>query len=189
MTAGRWIALILVTCAAALLGVLSLLTAEARPETLTPADYSVGTVAGVRYDAVLGRPVNPSNPVDARILKGIAAKDRRLRGRRVLFGAFVSLTNPSRRALPNATRIELRDDAQHVYRPLRLPATNPYAYRPGRLAPGAHIPRPGTPAADNLAAGGRLLLFRVPAWRYRNGTFELLVHDPLKPGAATSIPL
>ena len=100
----------------------------------------------------------------------------------------MSVTNASHHALPTAARIDLRDDAQHVYRPLRLPAANRYAYRQVMLGPGARDPRTGTPAADNLAAGGRLLLFRVPAWEYRNGVFELLVHDPRQPRAVTSIP-
>ena len=188
MTIGRWIRLVFWCSAATLLGVAALLTAEAKPATPVRPDYSTGTIAGVRYEAVLGRRIDPSNPVDARILRGASAKDRRLPAGRVLFGAFVSLTNPSHRALPTAARIDLRDDAQHVYRPLRLPATNRYAYRAGRLEPGVGDPRAGTPAADDLAAEGRLLLFRVPAWEYRNGVFELLVHDPRQPRAVTSIP-
>jgi hypothetical protein len=122
-------------------------------------------------------------------LENLPAGERPAGKRAVLFGAFFTIADHSTRPLPTAARIELRDDALHVYRPLSLPAGNPYAYRPQTLGPGAQVPRSGTPAADDLGAEGELLLFRVPAWQTRNGGFELVVHDPLHPGVTRTVQL
>ena len=185
----RWMVLILWGCAAALLAAFALLLAIARAQPPTPPDYSVAAVGGLRYQAVTGRPIDPSNPVDARIVKGLPAGERHVGRHQLLYGVFISLANGSPRPLRSAARIDLRDEASHLHRPLRVPAGNAYAYRPGTLAPGATIPANGTAAADNLAANGLLLLYRVPAWQYRNGSFELVVHDPLHAGAVRTVPV
>jgi hypothetical protein len=174
-------------CAAILIALLAILLTVAKPKAVAAPGDSAGTVGGLEYRAVLGRPVDPANPVDARIVKGLAPRDRHLPKRDVLLGAFVSVTNPSHRPLTSAARIDLRDDAMHLYRPLSLPDANRFAYRPVRLAAGATVPRQRTPAADDLAAGGRLLLYPVPAWQYRNGTFELVVHDPARPASTRRV--
>ena len=185
----RTLLIFLLSCTAALPLVLGLLVAVAKPQAPTPVDYSAATVGGLRYVATTDRPIHASDAVDARIVKGLPAGERRAGRENLLLGVFVTVANDSRRPRPSAARIDLRDEAMHVYRPLRLPAANRYAYRPGMLAPGARVPRNGTPAADNLAAGGRLLLYRVPAWRYRSGALELVVHDPLHAGAVRTVVL
>jgi hypothetical protein len=172
-------------CAAILIAVATLLLTVAKPEAVAAPGDSAGTVGGLEYHVVLGRRVDPANPVDARIVEGLG--DRKVPKRDVLFGAFVSVTNPSHRPITSTARIDLRDDAMHVYRPLSLPKANRFAYRPVRLAAGATVPRQRTPAADDLAAGGRLLLYPVPAWQYRNGTFELVVHDPARPASTRRV--
>jgi hypothetical protein len=183
----RWMLLIRWSCTAALLAVFALLLAVAKAQTPTPPVDSLAAVGGLRYQAVEGRPINPSNPVDAHIVKGLPAGELHLGSNQILYGVFISVANDSPRPLPSAARIDLRDDALHVYRPLRVPAGNPYAYRPDTLAPGTTIPPTGTVAADNLAANGLLLLYRVPAWQYRNGMFELVVHDPLHAGSVQTV--
>ena len=103
-----------------------------------------------------------------------------------LFGAFIAVTNPALRFIPSADRIELRDDAGHVYRPLRLPAANPYAYSPRAIPPHTRAPLDGTAAADNLAATGLLLLYRIPSRMYESGVLELVIH-PHGGGEAASL--
>ena len=156
---------------------LALLVAVAKPQTSTPVDYSQATLAGLHYQVVTDRPIRASNPVDARLVAGLPAAERHAGAGQLLLGVFVTVANESPRPLRTAARIDLRDEAMHVYHPLRLPAGNPYAYQPTRLAPGGELPGAGTPPADNLAANGMLLLYRVPAFEYQNGTFELTVHD------------
>jgi hypothetical protein len=148
-------------------------------------NYAYATIGGVQYHALADRPIDPSNPVDAKLIRGLPPRDRRLPKGQMLLGAFLTTTNGSRtQAARTASRIGLRDEAQHSYSPLRLPAANPFAYSARTLAPGAVDPSTGTAAAGDLAAGGRLLLFRVPAFQYLNGQFELVVHDPQHPGTS-----
>jgi hypothetical protein len=173
-----WLLRIVFSCAAALLAAFAVLLATQTSVHPAAASYSQAGIGGLRYSAVLGRPVDPSNPVDASIIRGASPH---LSHGQILFGAFVTVTNHSGRALPTATRIDLRDDGGHTYLPIHLPASNRYAYTPRTLAPGTKMPRDDA-AVHNLAAGGRLLLYRVPAARYSDGIFELVVHDPLHAG-------
>ena len=72
----RWMLLMVWSCAAALLAAFALLLAVAKPQTPTPTDYSLASVGGLRYQAVAGRPIDPSNPVDAQIVKRLPSRER-----------------------------------------------------------------------------------------------------------------
>jgi hypothetical protein len=97
------------------------------------------------------------------------------------------VTNDSSRALRAAHRIELRDNRGRVYRPVALPASNVYGYRARVVRPGTRLPTLGSPADDNLAAAGLMLLFRIPAFDYDDGVLELVIHDPLHPADTVSL--
>jgi hypothetical protein len=183
----RWILLPLILSAAALLAALGVLLATEKRVAAAAPDYRVASSGGLEYEAMLGRPIHPGNPVDRKIVDGLGADDRRPPRGELLFGAFISVTNDSPRAQRTADRIELRDDRGRVYHPLRLPASNRYAYRPRLIQARTRIPGRGTPADDNLAATGLLLLFRIPAFQYDNGALELVIHDPLDPSRTASL--
>jgi hypothetical protein len=168
-------------CAASLLGVLFAFLFVAKPTIGTPPDNRVVAVGGLQYEAMLGRPVYPSDSVDAPMVAGLPARERRVRPGQMLFGAFIGVTNDSPQSLPAAGRIELRDEGGHVYRPLPLSTSNPYAYVPRPVPPKTRIPGVGTPADDDLAATGKLLLFRIPADSYDDGVLELVIHDARNP--------
>jgi hypothetical protein len=186
-TLPRWILIPLVLSAAALFVALGVLLATQKRAAAAAPDYRVVKVGGLEYEAMLGRPLHLANAVDRRIVEGLGAGDRRPPRGELLFGAFISVTNDSSRALPTANRIELRDERGHVYHPLPLPASNPYAYRPRLVHASIRIPGRGTPADDNLAATGLLLLFRIPAAEYDDGALELVIHDPLDPHRTASL--
>jgi hypothetical protein len=177
-----WLLIPLGLGAVAVLGALAVLLFVAKPTKATAPDYRVVEVGGLQYEAMMGRPIDPRNAVDAAIVAGLPASERRPRSGEILFGAFIAVANDSPRALPAAERIELRDDAGHDYRPLNLPRSNPYAYVPGPIPPDTRLPRSNSPADDNLAATGLLVLFRIPAADYENGVLELVIHDPRQPG-------
>jgi hypothetical protein len=183
----RLIMLPLGASAAALLSAAGLFLAVEHREAPKAPDYRVTQVGGLEYESMLGRPLDPSNRIDKQILAGLPRRDRRVPRGQALYGAFISVTNDSTRALPAAKRIELRDESGHVYRAIPLPARNPYAYAPRLVHARTRIPAQHTPAAENLAATGRLVLFRVPAWRYRNGRFELVIHNPRHEAATQSL--
>jgi hypothetical protein len=184
-TLSLWVLVPLGLSMVAVFAVFAVLLATQKRENLEAPDYRVARIGGLEYEAMLGRPIHPANAVDAAITRG--QRDRRLAPGEILFGAFISVTNPTRSAVPAADDIALRDDAGHVYKALPAPAGNAYAYSPRVIPPSTRIPHIGTPADDNLAAGGLMLLFRVPAWQYENGSFELVIHDPLHPAATVSL--
>jgi hypothetical protein len=179
------IPLALSTCA--LFAALVVLMATEKRVAAAAPDYRVVSTGGIEYEAMLGRPVDPEDAVDRRIVEGLSAADRRPRGGTLLFGAFFSVTNAASRALRTADRIELRDEAGRVYRPLALPASNPYAYHARVVRPGTRLPSVGSPPDANLAATGLALVFRIPAFDYRNGVLELVIHDPLHPARIVSV--
>jgi hypothetical protein len=49
------------------------------------------------------------------------------------------------------------------------------------------IPALGSPAADNLASTGRMLVFRIPRQTYESQKLELVIHDPSHPVATASL--
>ncbi len=172
---------VLVTCAAGLVGVLLALVLIAKPTNNAASDDRVVAVGGLQYEAMLGRPIHPRDSVDAPMVAGVPARELRLRSGQMLFGAFIAVANDSPQSREAARRIELRDDAGHVYRPLPLSASNPYAYVARPVPPRTRIPGFGTPEDDNLAATGKLLLFRIPASSFDEGTLELVIHDARDP--------
>jgi hypothetical protein len=150
-------------------------------------DYRVVRIGGVEYEVMLGRPIDPRNSVDAAIVAGLSARDRRVTAGETLFGAFFAITNDSSARRRTADRIELRDEEGRVYRALTLPLANPYVYSRRVLRPGVRIPALGSAADDNLAATGRLLVFRIPAKVSASETLELVIHDPSHPAASASL--
>lgn len=180
----RWLIPLLAGCAATLIAAFGVLIwlGDATSAAATAPDYSSPTIGGVQYQTVLSNEINPSSPADARFIRGIPASERRLPKGEVLFGVFVTRTNWTDAALPSASRIDLLDGVGRAHRPLRLSPKNPYTYSPATIAPGGQRPSSGTRAADDIAAGGQLLLYRVPVRQVSNGWFELAVHDPLHRG-------
>jgi hypothetical protein len=189
----RWTALpslILIPLAlsvCALFAALVVLMATEKRVAAAAPDYRVVRTGGIEYESMQGRPIHPENAVDRRIAAGLSADDRSSRGGTTLFGAFFSVTNDSSRPLRTADRIELRDQSGRVYHPVALPASNPYAYRARVVRPGTRHPSVGSPADDNLAATGLVLLFRIPAADYDDGVLELVIHDPLHPAHTVSL--
>lgn len=186
----RYLVPFLAVCAMAFLaGAAVLLVIGTESTKASPGiDYSYATIGGVQYHTANGRRLEPASPIDAPMLKGLPAAERRLGKGQVLYGAFVTMTDTAGAPRATASRIDLVDGDGHLYRPLQLSATNPYAYVPTRLSPGEQLPPAfGTPPADNLAAGGQLLVFRLPAAQLTNGPVELAVHDPSHPGTVASV--
>jgi hypothetical protein len=179
--------LALVLCGAALIAGMAVILDLAKPANAGSPDYRVVSIGGVQYESMLGRPIDPADPVDAAIVKGLPASERRLGPGEILFGAFIAVANDSSRSLPAASRIELDDNAGRLHQPLRLPAANPYAYPARPIPPHTRLPGVDSPADENLAATGYLLLFRVPSNLYRSGTFELVIHDPSDPARTASV--
>jgi hypothetical protein len=142
------------------------------PNLAAAAIGSSVQVRGVSYTSPGARPLDPRNRHDAALMRGAP----RARGRRrIWFGTFLLATNHGTRPAAMARRIVLRDESGHTYRPVALPAGNRYRYRPRTLAAGAQAPGPRSPAQSDLAAGGALLLYRIPRSAYEEGPLEVAV--------------
>jgi hypothetical protein len=167
-----------VTSGVFLFAAVGLLFATQHRASAKAPDHRVVRIGGIEYESMQGRPLHLSDPIDRAIAAGLPTAQRHLERGQMLFGAFISATNDSSTPTLTADRIELRDQYDHVYRPLSLPLSNPYAYSQRRLRPGTRIPALGSVADDNLAATGRVLLFRIPAAAYENEALELVIHGP-----------
>jgi hypothetical protein len=176
-----------VGCTVMLFAAAAVLFATQHRASAKAPDFRVVRVGGVEYESMQGRLLDLADPVDRAIAAGLPAAQRRVKTGETLFGAFIAVTNDSAAPLATAGRIELRDQSGHVYRPLALPVSNPYAYSQRRLRPGTRIPALGSAADDNLAATGRVLLFRIPTQAYQGQTLELVIHDPSSPATTASL--
>jgi hypothetical protein len=135
-------------------------------------------VGGLVYRSSDARTLDPRNPVDRQILRGIPAVQRPLPRDEEWFGVFITVTNPGTSRLPSSRHISLVDLDGHRFLPQPTPRTQRYGYRPAEIAPGRQYPRVYSAPAQNLAAQGALLLFRIPRASYRDGSLELRVADP-----------
>jgi hypothetical protein len=153
---------------------------------IVPTEPSTRSVelGHLRYEAVDGRVLDPAQREDARLVAGLPRRTLRPRSGQLLFAVFIGVTNDTPAPKPLATRIELRDQLGHRFAPIRLPAANPFAYDRREIGGRSRFPAAGTDAASDLAAGGSLLLYRIPARTYANSVLEIEIHDPLNARAA-----
>jgi hypothetical protein len=70
---------LLAACAVLPIGALFALLIIAKPTKAAPTDDSVVAVAGLRYEAMLGRQIRPANAFDAPMVAGPSARVRHLR--------------------------------------------------------------------------------------------------------------
>jgi hypothetical protein len=134
---------------------------DATPDSNAPEGTSV-VQGGVSYFVQDSRELNPQDPDDRALLTGVRNVDR-------LDGTGGTLVAVFLQAQNDASGVRSADAAPAVVSaegqsllPLTLPRGNPYAYRGGRLAPGAQIPAPDS-ASGESPEDGALLLYRVPA--------------------------
>jgi hypothetical protein len=135
-------------------------------------------LGGLTYKSPESRPLDPRNPVDRAILRGVPTVRRPLPRSEEWFGVFLTVSNPGRHVLPAARRFVLVDADGHRFRPDRRLGDDPYAYRPTAVAPGRRYPPDASAAARNLTAQGALLLFRIPRASDDFGSLELRIADP-----------
>jgi hypothetical protein len=165
-------------CAIGLIATMGVFLAVEKRAAAAAPQFRVTQIDGIEYQSMDGRPMNPASPVDRPMLAGLPARYRHLRHGEILYGAFIAFTNTSTRPARSAPRMALRVDDGPTYRSLPLATSNPYAYTARSVRPGARIPAFGSPDDTNLAAMGKLVLFRIPSAPYTNGAaFALVIHE------------
>ena len=155
----------------------------------TPPTLNLVSLGGLLYQAPEHRPLDPGNPVDREILRGVSATRRRVPANQEWFGVFLTVSNPGRRARPAARQFQLVHLDGHHFRPQPGVRGDPYAYRPGDVAPGTVYPPASSVAAQNLTAQGVLLLFLIPRPSLDFGSLVLRITDPSGHGARADLPV
>jgi len=172
-----------------LLAVAGTLTLAACGQSHTPLTSEDNTGAGgvnsdyitlgpLKYQVQISRQLNPFSNEDEGYLSGLPANDRLAQPGTLWLGVFLLVLNPSSHPSVPASSFALTDTQGHLYHPVPLSATDPYAYIPEVVPAGSQLPLPGTTAFYG-PTGGELLLFHVPYTAYDNRPLTLIFSDPL----------
>jgi hypothetical protein len=154
----------------------------------SPPPRGLVSVGGLVYQVPEARVLDPANPVDRAIVGGVSATRRRLPAGQEWFGVFLTVANPGRRVRPAARRFVLVSFDGRRFRPQSGVGADPYAYRPGDVAPGRVYPPGSSVAAQNLTARGALLLFRI-ARTSLDGPVVLRISDPAGHAPPADLPV
>lgn len=174
---------------ALLLGVAVTLVLAACGQSHTPLTREDNTGAGgvnsdyitlgpLKYQVQISRPLNPFSNEDEGYLAGLPPSDRLPTPGTAWLGVFLLVLNPSSRPAVPASSFALTDTQGHLYRPVPLLPTDPYAYSAQPVPAGGQLPLPGTTAFYG-PTGGELLLFHIPYTAYDNRPLTLIFSNPL----------
>jgi hypothetical protein len=141
---------------------------------------STVSVGGVSYTAKNTYALGSSVPRRERQALSLPKDLGRAPSGDIWLATFVTAANESLRPLPAARRFALQDADGHVYAPVSLRGGAPLAYAATTIPAGQQVPLPDTPAAENVAGDGYMLLFRIPRASYQ-GPLSLRVFDPTHP--------
>jgi hypothetical protein len=133
--------------------------ADGPPPARDAPDGTDVTQDGVDYAVQTSRELNPADEDDRTFLGG------RVNGLSepgmTLLGVFLQVRNAAstpRRALAAPQLVTAFGE---TFKPMRLPETDPFAYRGRRLAPGDQIPGPQSVATES-PENGAIIVYRVP---------------------------
>ncbi len=149
----------------------------------------------VTYQLELSRALNPYSSEDSAYIKGLPKSASKLAPNEMWYGVFLFAKNETNRTITTSDDFDIIDSIGNIYRPIPLNASlNPYAWTSASLAPGGTEPNPITTAGVG-PAGGRLLLFKLPAYGnnsvYDNRPLTLQIRNSstLKVAATISLDL
>jgi hypothetical protein len=134
-------------------------------------------VAGVTYNVYITRQLNPHDAEDSAYTAGSKTEQAGY----YFYGVFLTACNENTngvRLTPTAD-FSIHDTQGNQFRPLVLPRTNVFAYRPKLLAKKSCVPEAGSLAASGPTAGA-LLVFRVPVTTVENRPLDLEIKSGTK---------
>lgn len=139
-------------------------------------------VGEMKYQVQISRQLNPYDTQDAPYVAGVPADQRDLEPDEVWFGIFIQVQNEAAEPMRPSGDIKIVDTQEETFRPLSLPDSNEYAYRPGEpIPPGKVIPLRDTPGYDTPIRGA-LLLFKLTLTALDNRPLELIIDSPSQTG-------
>ena len=131
------------------------------PDSKAPEGTSV-VEDGISYFVQDSRALNLDDADDRALLTGLRHTNRLDGVGQTLVGVFLQAQNEVSGIRATDPRPVMTSAEGQSYEPIPLPRGNPYAYRGGRLAPGAELPAPVS-AGGESTEDGALLVYRVPA--------------------------
>ena len=160
---------VLAACAAAALIVSGCGKKEGNAE---PKREGLGLeVGGLKYRVYITRQINQHDAEDRSYYDGPEAPPGT-----TYYGVFLTACNEGDQPLKPVDDFTVRDNQGNEFKPLELPETNDFAYRPRRLVKGACVPEAGS-APANGPTGGALLVFKIPVQSIENRPLELEIED------------
>jgi hypothetical protein len=128
-------------------------------------DAPAGTTVvqdGVAYSVQISSALNPLEPDNRALLRGLARRKNRDGPATTLVGVFLQARDESSGPRRTVDAPQLVSAFGQVFQPLHLPATDPFAYHGRRLRPGEQIPGPMSVAAEG-PEDGAALVYRLPS--------------------------
>jgi hypothetical protein len=131
-------------------------------------------INGLKYQIEMSRYMNPADVEDSEYLIGLPKGTAEPTADETWFGVWVRVENTSSdETLPSASRWEIHDTQENVYRPIPIDAEiNPFVYKAGDVPPKTVIPLPSS-AAGQGPIQGSLLLFKLKVDSLQNRPLEL----------------
>jgi len=146
-------------------------------ELATPREGQGVKVAGVTYNVYITRQLNPHDAEDSAYTQGVRAEQPGY----YFYGVFLTACNENTNGvkLSPTGNFSIHDTQGNTFRPLPLPNTNVFAYKPKVLAKKSCVPPAGTIAASGPTAGA-LLIFKVSKQAVENRPLELQIKSGTK---------
>jgi hypothetical protein len=143
----------------------------------------------LRYQVQISRELNPADVEDKAYLTGVARRAAVLKPGESWFAVFVRVENDYDHPVPSASQFELSDTQGSVYRPVPIARSNPFAYKPARLAGKATLPASGSVAQQNESVNGLMVLFKIKTASFANRPLVLKILGPTVPQDEVSVDL
>lgn len=112
-------------------------------------------VAGITYNVILSRELNPADAEDQSYITREAPPGSGY------FGVFFRACNEDSKPHTTASDFTVRNSLGETFKPVGLSPENNFAYRPRQLNPGQCIPEKGSIASQG-PTNGSLIVFQLP---------------------------
>jgi hypothetical protein len=146
-------------------------------------------VGPLSYEVQLSRQLNPANSEDAQYLSGLTPEESKLEPGEEWFAVFMQVYNNTSKPHPASDSFTISDTQENKYSPIEPGEGNPFAYRAGTTVQANNqIPLAGT-TADQDAAEGLVLLYKIQIVSLDNRPLELKIANPENPGDSASAEL
>jgi hypothetical protein len=145
-------------------------------------------VGPLEYEVQLSRELNPANEEDAQYLAGLTPEQSKLEPGQEWFAVFMTVYNNTPQPHPASDSFTITDTQENSYNPIVPTESNPFAYRGGTVPGNSQFPLPGT-TADQDAAQGLVLLYKIEVVSLDNRPLELKIVDPEDPSESAQAEL